>query len=60
VLGISMALIIVGFAALWMANAHRLSGPGGSSTVSTHEQVPGLNAPPAQPRQSENPQVRPE
>jgi hypothetical protein len=59
VLGISLALIIVGFFAVWMVHAPSLSGPGGSSAVSTHEQVPGFKAPPSQPRESENPQTRP-
>jgi hypothetical protein len=34
VLGISMALVVVGFAALWLARAPGFSGSGGQTTAS--------------------------
>lgn len=62
VLGISMGLLVVIYAVMvsgvW---GGRLSRPGGQTTVdqATLNQAKGFNAPPSQPRESENPQTTP-
>jgi len=62
ILAISLGLIVVIYAlmvgGLWNS---RLSQPGGQTQVdrTTLNQAQGFNAPPPQPRQSENPQTTP-
>ena len=62
VLGISMGLIVAIFAVMVVGvQGTRLSAPGGQTTVdqATLNQAKGFNAPPSQPRESENPQTTP-
>lgn len=62
VLGISMGLIVAIFAVMVAGvQGTRLSSPGGQTTVdqATLNQAKGFNAPPSQPRESENPQPAP-
>jgi hypothetical protein len=61
VLGVSMFVIVVGFVALWLSHAHGLSGSGGQTSVGRRalQQSGGFQAPPSQPRESENPQTAP-
>ena len=62
VLGISMGLIVVIFGVMVVGvQGTRLSAPGGQTTVdqATLSQAKGFNAPPSQPRESENPQATP-
>ena len=47
VLGISMALVIVGLGSLWLANAPSLSGPGGQTAISAHLPPAKVGSPPA-------------
>jgi hypothetical protein len=54
VLGVSMALIVVGFTALWLANAPRLSGRGNQPTVTSQTVARGFPAPPQQPRRPDS------
>ncbi len=63
VLGLSMALIILGFIGLYLYHApHLLNGKSGGQTsadATTLQQAAGFNAPPSQPRESQNPQTTP-
>ncbi|MDB5458356.1 MAG: hypothetical protein JWO72_97 [Caulobacteraceae bacterium] len=59
VLGISMALVVIGFASLWIASAPHLSNPAGQPTISSKADANRFQAPPPQPRQSETPQTTP-
>lgn len=62
ILVISMALVAVGYAVLVVGvQGTHLSNPGGQTTVDqkTLQQSGGFQAPPPQPRQSENPQTTP-
>jgi hypothetical protein len=59
VLGVSMALIVAGFFSLWAVNARRLANPETQPTVDSRTTANGFEAPPPQPRQSENPQTTP-
>jgi hypothetical protein len=54
VLGISMVLIVIGFAALLLANGPGLSVGGNQPTVNNQTVAKGFQAPPPQPRKSDN------
>jgi hypothetical protein len=54
VLGVSMALIVVAFTALWLSSASRLAGPGGQTTVDSKTAAMGFKALPPQPRPSDS------
>jgi hypothetical protein len=55
VLGISMALVVMGLGGLWLAQAPSLSGPGGQTSLSPsveQDQARAFQAPPSPARQS--------
>jgi hypothetical protein len=54
VLGVSMVLIVVAFAVLWLGSASHLAGAGGQTTADSKAAATGFKAPPPQPRQSES------
>ena len=54
VLGISMALIVIGFTGLWLANAPHNANDATQPTVDSRTPATGFQAPPPQPRQSDN------
>jgi hypothetical protein len=53
ILGISMALIVIGFTGLWFANAPRNAHEATQPTVDSRTAATGFQAPPPQPRQSD-------
>ena len=61
VLGISMLLIVAGFTGLYLYHLPHLSTAGSQSTVTSQKALDGQNfqAPPSQPRESENRQTTP-
>ncbi len=62
ILIISMAVLAVGYAVMVVGvQGTHLSNPGGQTTVDqkTLQQSGGFQAPPSQPRQTENPQTTP-
>ncbi len=61
VLGLSMLLIVAGFTGLYLYHLPHLSTTGSQSTVTSQQALGGQNfqAPPSQPRQSENKQTTP-
>ncbi len=58
VLGISMALIVAGFTAMYLYHLPHLNTSSAQSAASS-SQASGFQAPPSQPRQSENRQTTP-
>jgi hypothetical protein len=54
VLGVSLALIVVAFAALWLGTAQHLAGTGGQTTADSKAAALGFKAPPPQPRPSDS------
>ena len=54
VLGISMALIVIGLTALWLTNAPGLLVGGNQPTVNSQTVAKGFQTPPPQPRQSDS------
>ena len=54
VLGVSLALIVVAFTALWLGTASHLSGSGGQTTADSKAAATGFKTPPPQPRQSDS------
>ncbi len=58
VLGISMALVVAGFTAMYLYHLPHLNASSARSAASSN-QAAGFQAPPPQPRQSENRQTTP-
>jgi hypothetical protein len=54
VLGVSMVLIVVVFAVMWLGSATHLSGTGGQTTADSKAAATGFKAPAPQPRESES------
>jgi hypothetical protein len=59
VLGVSTALAVAALGGLYVSQAHRLTTPGGQTSVEDRKTSQGFNAPDSQPRQSENPKTTP-
>jgi hypothetical protein len=54
VLGVSLALIVVAFVALWLSSASGLSGSGGQQTADSKAAATGFKAPSPQPHPSDS------